>query len=181
MHVSVDGFASAGPNDPQEWVTWALEDIYNDVLALGDSTDTILIGRKLAVDYIPYWTETLKNPADPMHAFAERIVAARKIIFSKTLTQAEWENTEISAGDLGDSVRQLKAEAGKDIIVYGGTEFVSNLIAEGLIDEFHFFVNPVALGKGEPVFSARESWQSLKLERCKSFPSGLVLLVYSKA
>lgn len=52
MQMSLDGFVSTGPNDEQKWVTWALSDIYPHVLALLDSIDTIIIGRKLAVDYI---------------------------------------------------------------------------------------------------------------------------------
>lgn len=78
MQVSLDGFNAAAPNDEQKWVTWDLEGIKQYVIDLLDSSDTILIGRKLAVDYIPFWEETLKNPNDPMHDFATRIVGQKK-------------------------------------------------------------------------------------------------------
>lgn len=181
MQISLDGFAAAGPNDEQNWITWALEDIYSHVLSLLDSMDTILLGRKLAVDYIPYWEETLTRPADPMHAFAVRIVAARKIIFTKTLQSSKWNNTLLATGDLVDQVKKLKAESGKDLMVYGGCSFVAALIREGLIDEFHFFVNPVALGNGIGVFSELKGLQPLRLKQSVAYPSGLVLLVYEKA
>lgn len=60
--MSVDGFVSTGPNDEQHWVTWAWDEIRLYVLGLLDSTDTILIGRKLAVDYIPYWQDVNTKP-----------------------------------------------------------------------------------------------------------------------
>ena len=59
MQISLDGFNSTGPNDEQKWVTWAWDEIKQDVLNLASGCDTELIGRKLAVDYIPYWTDTL--------------------------------------------------------------------------------------------------------------------------
>jgi len=58
MQITLDGFNSTGPNDEQKWVTWDLEGIKQYVIDLLDSSDTIIIGRKLAVDYIPYWEET---------------------------------------------------------------------------------------------------------------------------
>lgn len=179
MQVSIDGFASTGPDDEQKWVTWALEDIYSYVLELFDSCDTILIGRKLAIDYIPYWEDTFTKPDDPMFVFAERIVAAQKIVFTKTLSVSEWGNTILEKGDLVDAVKELKKQDGKDMIVYGGTSFVASLIKEGLIDELHFFVNPVAIGKGVGIFNELEGFQQLKLERCIPLKSGIVLMSYT--
>ena len=178
MQMSVDGFVSTGPNDEQKWVTWALEDIYQHVLDLLNSIDTILIGRKLAVDYIPYWQDVVTQPDHPMHAFGQRIVGARKIIFTKTLDRSKWDNTELAHGDLAEEVRELKNGSGKDIIVYGGSSFVSSLVRAKLIDEFHLFVNPVALGKGEPVFAAMEEWMQLKLVDSIACKSGIVIQHY---
>src|SRR5687768_15827003 len=95
MQISLDGFVSTGPNDEQKWVTWALEDIKSYVTELLDSIDTILIGRKLAIDYIPYWQDVFTQPAHPMIEFAKRIVAAKKIVFTHTLEKSEWENTAL--------------------------------------------------------------------------------------
>jgi dihydrofolate reductase len=180
VQISVDGFVSTGPNDEQKWVTWALEDIYQDVIELSDSTDTILIGRKLAADYIPYWQDVLTKPNDPMYAFAQRIVAAKKVVFTKTLNESSWDNTEIAKGNLVEEVKKLKSQKGKDMIVYGGSSFVSALTKEGLIDEFNFFLNPIALGKGEPIFASLETWQQLKLKKAVPYRSGIVLLVYER-
>jgi dihydrofolate reductase len=178
MQTSLDGFVSTGPNDEQGWVTWAWEEIKQYVLGLFDSSDTIIIGRKLAVDYIPYWQQTFGKPDDPMYEVAKRIVSARKIIFTKTLDKTEWDNTELAKGNFADEIRKLKNQTGKDIIVYGGSSFVSALIREGLIDEFHFFLNPVALGKGGPIFDQLENVQQFKLKKSITYDCGIVLLNY---
>lgn len=180
MQVTLDGFNSTGPNDEQRWVTWDLDGIKQYVIGLFDTSDTILIGRKLAVDYIPYWNDTFSKPDDPMYEFATRIVNAKKIVFTKTLDKSIWDNTELATGNLKDEVNRLKNQDGKDIIVYGGSSFVSSLIKEGLIDEFHFFVNPVAIGKGVSAFEHLDNWQQLKLKKSIACESGLVILHYER-
>jgi len=98
MQITLDGFNSTGPNDEQQWVTWDLDGIRKYVIDLLDSSDTIIIGRKLAVDYIPYWDAVEKNVGDPMYDFAARIVKACKIVFTKTLGQSVWDRTELVKG-----------------------------------------------------------------------------------
>ena len=176
--MSIDGFVSTGPNDEQKWVTWAWAEIRPYVLGLLDSTDTILIGRKLAVDYIPYWQDVNTKPDDPMYEAAQRIVRAKKVVFTKTLDKSEWDNTELAKGDLADEIKKLKNQSGKDMIVYGGSSFVSAIIKEGLIDEFHLFVNPVALGHGEPIFDQLENFYQLKLKKSIVYDCGIVLMNY---
>jgi len=180
MQVTLDGFNSTGPNDEQQWVTWDLEGIKHYVIDLLDSSDTIIIGRKLAVDYIPYWEDVFNKPDDPMYEFATRIVDARKVVFTKTLKQSVWNRTELAKGDLTDEINKLKNQPGKDIIVYGGSSFVAALVSQGLIDEFHFFLNPIAIGKGASAFEELQSWQPLELKKTITCSSGLVILYYDK-
>jgi dihydrofolate reductase len=180
MQLSVDGFNSTGPNDEQKWVTWAWDEIKQYVLDLSDSSDTELIGRKLAVDYIPYWLDVFTKPADPMYEVAKRNVNRRKVVFTKTLEKAEWKNTELAKGNLVDEVHKLKNESGKDIIVYGGSSFVSALLKERLIDEFHLFINPVALGRGVALFDQLEDWQHMKLIKSITCECGIVILHYER-
>lgn len=178
MQTTLDGFVSTGPDDEQSWVTWDIESIKPYVIDLLDATDTILIGRKLAIDYIPFWQDTVKKPDDPMHEFATRIVAARKIVFTKTLEKSIWPNTELAKDDLIDEVKKLKNQNGKDIVVYGGSSFVSALIKEKLINEFFFYINPVAIGKGVHIFDQIDGFQKLKLKKSIAFDSGIVLNNY---
>ena len=178
VQISVDGCVATGPNDEQKWVTWAWDEIKQYVLDLSDTADTEIIGRKLAVDYIPYWLDTFTKPGDPMYEVAKRFVAKRKIIFTKTLDKSEWENTHLAKGNLADEVKALKNQHGKDIIVYGGSSFVSALIKEQLIDEYHLFVNPVVLGRGWRIFDQIENWQQLQLKKSIVYKSGIVLHCY---
>lgn len=137
-----------------------------------------LLGRKLAMDYIPYWRNIFTKPEDPMYEVAKIKATQKKVVFTKTLETSEWENTELAKGNLAEEVNKLKIQSGKDIVVYGGSSFVSALLKEGLIDEIHFFVNPIALGRGVPVFSELEVWQALRLKKAITYGSGLVLLNY---
>src|SRR5690606_20537743 len=111
MQISVDGFIATGPGDEQKWVTWAWDEIKQYVLDLADTADTEIIGRKLAVDYIPYWLDTFTKPNDPMYEASKQIVARKKIIFTKTLDNVAWENTELAKGDLAAEVNTLKNQS----------------------------------------------------------------------
>ena len=53
----------------------------------------------------------------------KEIVSAKKIVFTKTLDKSVWDNTELAKGNLDDEVKKLKNQAGKDIVVYGGSSF----------------------------------------------------------
>jgi dihydrofolate reductase len=179
MQTSIDGFPQYGANDEQHWVIRAWDEIKNYILDLANSCDTEIIGRRLAVDYIPYWLEANRRPDNPMYELAKIKVSQKKIVFSKSLDKSLWDNTELAKGDLVDEVYKLKKQNGKDIIVYGGTTFVSELISSGLIDKYHLFLNPVILGKkGVPIFDKLESYRQLKLKRSLVYDCGIVLLHY---
>jgi dihydrofolate reductase len=178
MQMSLDGYVSTGPNDEQQWVTWAVDEIKPQVLELLESIDTIIIGRKLAVDYIPYWLDTVKNPEGEMYSLAKRIVSAKKIVFTKTIPESKWQNTDVNAGNLVNEIQRLKSQPGKDLVVYGGSSFVSDLVKEELIDEFYFFVNPVVLGKGDSIFDKLNSHRQLKLKKSIVYNCGILMLNY---
>ena len=144
-----------------------------------DTSDTILLGRKMTDEFITYWENVANNqPESPEFPLAKKLVATPKIVFSKTLKKSSWNNTTLATGDLVDEINKLKNKKGKDIIVYGGGGFVSSLIKEGLIDEFHLFINPNALGQGMPIFNRLTKPQDLKLKSATSFNNGMALLVY---
>jgi dihydrofolate reductase len=178
MQCSVDGLVAAGPNDDQQWVTWAWDEIRAQVLELIDDTDTIVLGRKLAEGYVPHWIAAADDHDAPMYELAQRIVAAKKVVFSRTMRTPPWPNTVLANGDLGTEIDALRRQPGKDMVVYGGTSLVSALIERRLIDEFNLFVNPVALGKGVPIFDRVNPFLRLRLVRSLPYASGIVLLTY---
>lgn len=178
MQTTLDGFV-AGPNGELDWMVFGSgEKIENRVNELTDSSDTILLGRKMTDEFINYWSGVLDKPESPEYAFAKKMIDIPKIVFSKIVTESKWVNTVVANGDLVEEVEKLKNQDGKDILVYGGANFVSNLIKNNLIDEYYFFVNPVAIGDGMSIFG--DSWKIRKLELIKSdvFPSGEVELFY---
>lgn len=143
--------------------------------ALTDSCDTILMGRKMTDGFVNYWTGVLENPESPEYEFARKMVDYPKVVFTKTLDESPWANTVLAKGDVVEEVTRLKNQPGRDIIVYGGANFVSSLIRENLIDEYNLFVNPVAIGRGLTIFNDLNRNLDLKLVESKAFNREVVL------
>ncbi len=177
MQITIDGFV-AGSNGEMDWMVFDWDDdMKNYVDEITKPVDCIILGRKLAQGFIPSWTSRIADP-ETADAFAHKMVNTPKIVFSKTLENAEWKNTKLAKGDSVQEITQLKKQPGEDIIVYGGGSFVSSLIMEGLIDEYNLFINPVALGKGMTIFNDLEDKLNLTLVKSKLFDCGIVLLCY---
>jgi dihydrofolate reductase len=178
VQMSVDGYV-AGPNGELDWMVWDWDDQLKDyVNKLTEPVDTILLGRKMADGFISHWAKVAASPDDPEYLAGEKFSDTQKIVFTKTLDKSEWPNTEIAKGDLVDEINKLKNQDGKDIIVYGGATFVSSLIKEGLIDELHLFIDPVALGNGMTIFKGLDSKQELTLANSTSYDCGIVVQCY---
>ena len=176
--MTVDGFV-AGPNGELDWMSFGTDErISARVNELTDTSDTILLGRKMTDGFIDYWTSVLDNPESPEYSFARKMVDIPKIVFSRTVKESKWVNTTVASGDLVEEIKKLKDQTGKDIVVYGGAEFVSNLIKHNLIDEYHLFINPVAIGKGLSIFGTSERNLNLQLINTEAFSTGEVELIY---
>jgi len=139
---------------------------------LTESVDCIILGRKLAQGFIPYWA------SHPEQEGADIFNGTKKVVFTKTLDTSEWTDTVLAKGDLVEEITQLKKQAGQDMIAYGGAAFVSALIKHGLIDELHLFINPTAIGSGMTIFKELDGRQNLKLVKSTSFDCGIVVLKY---
>lgn len=178
VQLTLDGFI-AGPDGEMDWMTlpWTA-DILAYVKEITDPVDGILLGRKLAEGFIPYWNEVAKNPEDPDFDGGVKFSNTEKYVFSKSLTSSPWQHTSVINGDLAEEINRLKSEKGKDLIAYGGGSLVSALINERLIDELHLFINPVAIGRGTSLFSELNQIQNFKLKTAKSFDCGIVLTCY---
>lgn len=178
VQMTIDGFIS-GQNGEMDWMKFPwTEDIIEYVRQITEPVDSILLGRKLAEGFIPHWTNVVSNPEDPEYEGGIKYTTTPKIVFSKTLHKSIWDNTTVANGELVEEITKLKNQKGNDIIVYGGGSFVSALIKNQLIDEFHLFVNPSAIGQGMPIFKDIESKQNLTLIKATSFDCGIVVLKY---
>ncbi len=174
VQISVDGFV-AGPDGDEDWVVRGDAKLWPLVNELADSSDTLLLGRKMAEKFIPHFEEFASD--SPKVTFAQKMVNLPKIIFSKTLDKPFGKNTSL-AKDLANEIAKLKNENGKDILVYGGAGFVSSLIAGGHIDEFYFFVNPIMINKGMRIFDLLDHRQKLSLISATPSDSGVTVLHY---
>ena len=175
VQMTVDGYI-AGLNGEMDWMTFNWDNgIKKYVKEITEPVDCIVLGRKLAQGFIPHWAS---KPEGEDAWGVDKINNSTKVIFTKTLDKSEWDNTVLAKGNLVEEITKLKKQDGKDIIAYGGATFVSALIKHGLIDEFHLFINPTAIGNGMTIFKELDSKQNLKLIKSLAFTCGIVLLRY---
>ena len=122
-----------------------------------------------------YWQTSGAVTDDPI--VAGLMNSKPKIVFSKTLKNAEWNNTKLVKDNIDEEILKLKGQKGKDIIILGSGSIVSALAKKGLIDEYRIMINPVILGAGNPLFN-QTGRLNLELINTKVFRSGNILLYY---
>ncbi|MDD4969348.1 MAG: dihydrofolate reductase family protein [Paludibacter sp.] len=180
VQMTVDGFIATLDGE-MDWMVWDWSDkLIEYVKELSEPVDCIVLGRKLAEGFIPYWAS---NPQGEDAIGIDKMNNTPKVVFTRTLDKSDpkvlkWKNTTMAKGDLVDEIMKLKNQDGKDIIAYGGAGFVSELIKHGLIDEYHLFINPAVLGNGMTIFNELKSRQYLTLIESRSFDCGIVVLHY---
>jgi dihydrofolate reductase len=113
---------------------------------------------------------------------AARMNATPKIVFSRTLAHADWNNTELkNPADLAAEMRGLKARPGEGMVILGSGMLVAQLAQAGLVDEFQVVVNPLALGGGRSLFAGANGPLPMQLLESRAFRNGKVLLRYAPA
>jgi dihydrofolate reductase len=172
VQTSIDGYMS-GPDGAMDWMEmgWT-DDIGAYITALTEPVDLLVLGRKLAEGFIPHWSSL-----PPDTPGADKMVNTHKVVITDSITESPWDNTDVAGGDLVETINALKSAPGGDMIAYGGGTLVSSLIAHGLLDELHLFVNPTAIGTGMPVFSP-DARQQLRLVKATPFDCGIIALHY---
>lgn len=158
------------------------EEIHEYFTHVMRDVDLFVFGRKTYQLMVPFWPDVAKNHSETkaMNEFADTFDSINKIVFSRTLDSAEG-NTRIVRAKLQDEMLKLKQEQGKNILI-GGVALPSRLIELGLVDEYHFVVQPIVAGEGRRLLegiSLPEKLQ-LKLIESKIFKLGCVALHYMK-
>jgi len=179
-HVSLDGYfvdsngsmrwAKAHHQDP-EWNAFVADN------ASGDGQ--LLFGRITYQLMASYWPTPIAKQNDA--GVAERMNALPKVVFSKTLDRADWNNTTLVKTDLAAAVRKMKQEPGGGMVILGSGTIVAQLAQAGLIDEYHMVVNPTILSKGRSMFDGLNDKLDLKLSRTRAFRNGNIFLSYEPA
>ncbi len=176
MLISLDGFFE-GPNGDISWHI-IKEDVNTNSIGLLDSVDLLVFGRRTYDIMVAYWPTIAAKRVDP--AVAQKMNSLKKVVFSRTLKKAEWENTALVGEATQDELSRLKRAPGGNIAVLGSSNLSLTLIRSGFIDEFRILVNPLVLGKGKTLFDGLGNKLNLDLLSAKTFPSGSVLLCYNR-
>lgn len=140
------------------------------------SESTLLFGRVTYEMMASYWPTPIAIKNDPI--VAEGMNNAEKIVFSRTLKKVEWNNTRLVKDNIAKEIKKMKQMPGKDMTLLGSGTIVTQFAEQGLIDEYQFMVDPVALGDGTPIFKNIKHKLDLKLTTTRTFKSGVVLLCY---
>ncbi|HSE29699.1 MAG TPA: dihydrofolate reductase family protein [Candidatus Saccharimonadales bacterium] len=177
--VTLDGFF-AGTHDEIDWFVQDPE--VDKTLHDKMNPDTVLFGGRTFEMFEDFWPHVAMDPnAHPgQKMMADELTNMTKIVFSKSLKNTDWANTEIHHDNLIEEIKKLKKGDGADIVIFGSGTIVQQLAEQGLIDEYFFVVTLVVLGAGKLLFDGVKR-SGMKLLDTKSFNSGNVLLHYKKA
>ena len=145
-NVSLDGYftdrtgdMSWAHNQDAEWNSFTEEN------AVGGGE--LVFGRKTYDLMVSFWPTP--QAAQMMPAVAETMNQSPKIVFSRTLSQATWNNTRLVHGSIETETLQLKQEPGPSLVIMGSGTIVSQLAKANLIDEYQIVVHPLVLARGE--------------------------------
>ena len=172
--ISLDGYFEGGSKWDLEWHNYVwdkeLEKFSLDQLR---SAGMLLFGRTTYDGMAAYWREASGEVADLMNSLPKAVV-------SRTLREADWNNTRILRGGSGDEVMKLKSEIERDILVFGSGALSATLTKAGLFDEMRIALAPAILGRGATLFGRDLPRQQLKLLEARTLASGLVILRYAQ-
>ena len=137
----------------------------------------ILLGRETYQMFEPAWsTRTAED--DPGAPFFNDTT---KYVVSGTLTDLTWRNSTSVGGYDPDRLRSLKAEQSGDLYVSGSATLVRAMLVDGLVDELHLYVYPLAVGTGLRLFPDGAPRTPLRLLRQDALSNGVAHLVYGPA
>lgn len=159
--ASLDGYI-AGPNGEIDWI---VRDPTIDFAALFSGFDTVLLGRRTY--------ELTIQPSAPAWPAGWRVH-----VFSRTLDPAEHPAVTVVSTDPGTAVAALRAEPGRDILLFGGPGLAASLLAAGVVDQMEVAVMPVLLARGIPLVAPEAPRARLTLTHSHAYPSGIVSLHY---
>ena len=176
--MSLDGFIA----DAQGDMSWAhqRDEEWSSFAAANASGEAVLVfGRKTYDMMAGYWPT--EAAAEHSQLLAKRMNALKKIVFSRSMKKAVWQNATLGKGELRDQVKRLKQQAGPDLVILGSASIVAQLSDARLIDEYQIALAPVLLGGGKSMFAGMRERLALELAGSRSFQNGNVFLTYHPA
>ncbi len=143
----------------------------------GGEGNAILLGRTTYEMFAPVWS-TRSVEDDPGVAFFNE---SPKYVVSSTLQQADWNNSTVIGGYDPAAIQRVKDDVSGTVYVSGSATLVRAMLADGLVDELHLFVYPVALGAGLRLFTDSAAALKLALVESETYANGVVHLAYAPA
>ncbi|MGI0079821.1 MAG: dihydrofolate reductase family protein [Nitrososphaerales archaeon] len=170
--VTLDGFFEGPKSWEIDWHEYAwgeeLEQLSKEQLK---SAGMLLFGRVTYEGMAGYWPSQKGEIADFMNNMP-------KIVFSRTLERAEWNNTRLVKENAAEEVGKLKQQPGEDLFIFGSANLSSTFMKHGLVDEYRLCITPVILGGGSPLFKPGLQRMKVKLLDVRPLKTGGVILRY---
>ena len=147
MSISLDGYIAPADGSSGWEAAGRSPDGAEWVLDTVSNASAHLIGAATYTRWATFWPGASGPFAKPMNEIP-------KVVFSNSLSSADWPETTIATGDLAEAVTRLKQERSDGyLLAQGGVRFARSLVQTGLIDEYRLVVHPVILGAGERLFT----------------------------
>jgi dihydrofolate reductase len=180
MHISLDGFAAA-ENGALDWISYD-SDLQHYADGIVATVGSPVYGRVTYEMMAGYWPTVLNDPNESKRnrQHAQWVDGATKIVFSRSMEKATWNNTIVIQDNITEEINKLKQQPGKDLVIFGSPRLAHSLMALDLIDEYQLTLNPVLLGTGTPAFQDIKNKTNLKLVKATPLNNGVVGLHYVK-
>ncbi len=170
--VTLDGCFEGPKSWDIDWHEYAWgEELEQLSIDQSRSIGMLLFGRVTYQGMAAYWTSERGTIAEFMNSVP-------KIVFSRTLERAEWNNTRLVKDNAVEEVSKLKQAPGKDLYIFGSANLSATFMQHDLIDEYRLGLNPIVLGGGNPLFKPGQERTRMKLLEARPLKSGVVILRY---
>jgi dihydrofolate reductase len=170
MGMSLDGFGAWGWSPPAASAP-DRDAIHDEIRHQLTSIDTFLLGRTCYQLWETFWPSMAHSAtSSPFEKEFSRITdEMQKVVYSKTLTKATWQNTRLANGSLADDVAYMKQTPGRDLAIIGGPTIARAFGDMGLIDEYRVWIHPTLLGTGTPLLGSNNQRRDLELLGVRTF------------
>lgn len=177
QQITLDGYFT-GPNGDLSWakqhppdpkfMAWTAEN--------ARSGGVLLFGRVTYDMMVSFWPTP--QAMQMMPDVAKQMNDLPKVVFSRSMKKAEWNNTRVVSGDIVAEIRRMKEEPGPGMVIMGSGSIVAQLATENVIDAYQLVIFPIVLGKGRTMFEGINRKLTMKLTGTRSFGNGVVVADY---
>ena len=177
-NITLDGYFTDANSD----MSWAhqhdpewLEFVQSNASGGGE----LLFGRKTYDLMASYWPTAMASKNDPV--VAEYMNKLPKVVFSRTMDTADWNNTRVVKADIAAEITKMKSADGPGMAIFGSGTIVPQLAQESLIDEYQIAIHPIVLGAGRTMFAGLNRSLALKPTKTRLFAKGIIFSCYEPA